>query len=65
MKENLLIEFGGKKIEHKQLFKTLKEIWSSQGNKIKELKDVELFYKPEENACYYVINSEITGKFEI
>jgi hypothetical protein len=65
MKENLFIEFAGNKIEYNQIFNTLKELWKSQGNKIKDLKNVELYYKPEENTCYYVINSENKGKFVI
>lgn len=65
MKENIFIEFQGKKVERKQLIDSLKALWVEQGNKVKDLKIVDLYYKPEESMCYYVINNEITGSFAI
>lgn len=65
MKGNLFIEYADRKIEYNQIFSTLKELWKGEGKKIKDIKNVELYYKPQENSCYYVINSECKGKFEI
>jgi len=65
MKDNVFVEFRGKKIERKQLIDSVKALWIEKGNKVKDLKTVDLYYKPEENVCYYVINSEITGNFEV
>ena len=31
------------------------------GKKEKDLKDVKIYIKPEENAAYYVINGDVTG----
>lgn len=65
MKESFFVEFMGMKVEQKKLMEQLKDIWRNQGNKMKDLKNVELYYKPEEKACYYVVNEEYTGKFDI
>lgn len=65
MKENLFVEFRGDKMEQKQLVKLAKDIWTDQGNKIKDLKTLDLYYKPEESTCYYVINGDVTGSFNI
>ena len=32
-----------------------------QGKKEKDLKDIKIYIKPEENKAYYVINGDITG----
>lgn len=61
----MFIEFKGNKIEQKQLTKLAKDIWVEQGNKVKDLKTLDLYYKPEESTCYYVINGDVTGSFNI
>ena len=65
MKLDLFIEFQGKKTEQKSLLEAAKDIWRNQGNRIKDLKSVELFFKPDENKCYYVINENTTGSFDV
>ena len=34
---------------------------SGQTNWEKDLKDIKIYIKPEENKAYYVINGDITG----
>ena len=65
MKTDLFIEFGGKQTDHKVLIDTAKKIWVGDGNKVKDLTSMELFFKPEENKCYYVFNQTVTGNFEV
>ena len=33
-------------------------------DRVDEVKQVQLYVKPEDNACYYVINNKTTGKVE-
>ena len=33
--------------------------------KVKDMTDVKIYVKPEENAAYYVINGDVTGSFEL
>ena len=54
MKSELYVQFKGNSVDTKKLMETAKEIWKSEGNKIKDLDTVELYCKPEEGRCYYV-----------
>ncbi|MCI6017603.1 MAG: DUF6465 family protein [Clostridiales bacterium] len=64
MKTSFYVEFAGKQIEEKALVAKAKEIWSAEGNKIKDIKTLNIYVKPEENAAYYVINDTVSGKIE-
>lgn len=56
------VQFLGKEIYAKDVLETVKKIWTEEmGKKEKDLKDVKIYIKPEENAAYYVINGDVTG----
>ena len=56
----------GKEILDKDLVDKVKEIWTKDmGNKVKDLIDLKIYVKTEENAAYYVINGDVTGRFDI
>lgn len=65
MKTALYVEYAGKQIEDKTLVTTAKELWVAEGNKVKDIKTLNLYVKPEENAAYYVINEDFSGKIEL
>lgn len=65
MKSDFFIEFNGKKTDDKALFKTAKEVWTKSGKLIKDLNSVELYLKPEENKCFYVLNDADKGSFDV
>ncbi len=65
MKTDLFIELRGVKTDSKQLIDTAKEIWKAEGNKVKDLDTLELYYKPDDSKCYYVINSDCKGFFSV
>lgn len=65
MKTSVFVEHYGKKVETRKLEERVKEIWKEQGGKIKDILFLELYYKPEENMCYYVINGTKTGGFTV
>jgi hypothetical protein len=58
MKSELFVQFAGQQVDTKQLLDVAKETWKAEGNKVKDLQSVELYYKPDENKCYYVFNGE-------
>ncbi len=58
MKSEVIVQFGGKEINTANVEAQAKEIWKEAGNKVKDLKDVKLYVKPEESKCYYVFNGE-------
>lgn len=56
IKVSTYIQYLGKEIEQQELVEKVKENWITQGNDAKNIKDLELYVKPEEGAVYYVVN---------
>ena len=66
VKETLSLQFAGKSYTTEDLVKIAKDVWKYDlKQKVGDFKSVELYVKPEENAVYYVINGDVTGKFDI
>lgn len=65
MKASVNVEYMGKKLDTKELLDEFKLIWKENGNKINEIDTLELYYKPEEAMCYYVVNVTKTGSFPV
>lgn len=65
MKTSMYVEYQGLQVEEKEIIAKVKELWVNDGNKIKDIKELKLYVKPEEAAAYYVINEETSGKIEL
>lgn len=65
MKANVYVEYQGKKTACKDVLAAAKKVWVDGGNKVKDLKTVDLYVKPEENAVYYVFNDDQSGKIDL
>lgn len=66
VKASINVQFGGKSYNADELVKIAKDVWKYDlKKKVGDFKTVELYVKPEENQCYYVINGEVTGNFFI
>lgn len=65
MKTSLFVEYQGLQVNEKDIIARIKEHWVNEGNKIKDIKDLKLYVKPEEFMAYYVINDDISGKIEL
>lgn len=68
MKSTYNVEFAGNQIESKEVIARAKKVWVDEGNKnrkVKDLKTMDLYLKPEENAVYYVFNEEESGSFPL
>lgn len=66
VKETIYLQYLGKEIDKEDLMKQVKEIWTKeQKRKVSDMKSVSLYLKPEENAAYYVINEEVSGKIDL
>lgn len=65
MKVYTYVQYHGKEIQTADLEKKVKELWRSEGHTIKEIKDLALYLKVEENACYYVVNDIFSGKLPL
>ena len=58
----MFVEYQGKQVEDKAILAAVKKAWTEAGNKVGDMKTVELYIKPEEAAVYYVINETESGK---
>ncbi len=65
MKTSMYVEYQGLQVEEKEIIAKVKELWVNEGNKIKDIKELKLYIKPEEAAVYYVINEETSGKIDL
>ncbi len=62
----IAIQFADKSYTSEDLSNIANDVWVYDYNKkASELKDVQLYVKPEESKVYYVFNDEITGDFNI
>lgn len=63
-KTSMFVEYQGKQVEDKAIIAAVKRAWTEAGNKVGDMKTVELYIKPEEASVYYVINETETGNVE-
>ena len=62
----MAIQFADKNYTTDDLTKIANDVWVyDYGKDASELKDVQLYVKPEEGKVYYVFNNEIAGDFVI
>ena len=64
MKTSLFVEYADKQFADKDIIAAVKKAWTKAGHKIGEIKTMELYVKPEDDAVYYVINKTESGKVE-
>lgn len=65
MKASVYVEYQETQVQEKNLITKAKEIWKKKGKKAAELKDLQLYIKPEENMAYCVFNEEETAEFSL
>ena len=65
MKISTIIQYDNLEVDEKNIINNIKQLWSSQGKKLKDIKDIQLYIKPTERTVYYVINSESTGSLAL
>ena len=66
VEETVNFQFSGKSYTPDDLMKIFKDVWKYDMNgREEDIKNVELYVKPEENTTYFVVNGSITGSFFI
>lgn len=60
-KINIFYQFSNRQIEQQDIIARIKSQWKEQGNMLKDLKDLVIYLKTEENRAYYVINGSVNG----
>lgn len=64
VKTTFVVQAAGKEVSMEEAVERVKEAWTAAGNKAADLKEIAVYVKPEENAIYYVVNGDVTGKVE-
>lgn len=62
---NVMLEFNGQSVSTDLIVENIKKAFEAEGNKLSAIKDFQVYVKPEDNAAYYVINQDITGKVNL
>ncbi len=66
IKTKIAVQFGGKGYETDDFVKMAKDVWTFDLNReVADLKQIDLYVKPEENKVYYVFNGSELGSFDI
>ena len=64
VKTTCVVQAAGKEVSMEEAVERVKEAWTAAGNKAADLKEIAVYVKPEEEAIYYVVNGDVTGKVE-
>ena len=66
VEETVNFQFSGKSYTPDDLMKIFRDVWKYDMNgREEDIRNVELYVKPEENTTYFVVNVSITGSFFI
>ena len=66
VEETVNFQFSGKSYTPDDLMKIFRDVWKYDMNgREEDIRNVELYVKPEENTTYFVVNGSITGSFFI
>ncbi|MCR5370030.1 MAG: DUF6465 family protein [Clostridium sp.] len=66
VKSTVYVQYAGREVDVAELAVTAKkEYMKKTGKKASEVKKIEIYVKPEENAAYYVVNGEGADDYKI
>lgn len=64
--QKIVWQYGEKEWNEKDILDRVKAVWTGElGHKVKDLIDLEIYVKPEDDKAYYVFNNEINGSVEL
>lgn len=64
IKEEVYVQYGQHEIRTIDIMDKAKTDYLSRGHKVSEIKEIQVYIKPSDNAAYYVVNHSETGKIE-
>ena len=65
LKPELFIQYGGNEVQANDLVEQVKQIYVADGHRASSIKSLQLYFKPEDNAVYYVVNEKLKGKIDL
>jgi len=63
-KDEVFIQYGNLEIRTTDIVAKAREDYISKGHKITDIKEIQVYIKPEDMSVYYVVNHTDTGKIE-
>lgn len=64
VKTTFVVQAAKKEVTMEEAIDRVKADWIANGNEEKDLKEIAVYVKPEDEAIYYVVNGDVTGKVE-
>ena len=62
-KTEFFIQYQDYEVRTEDIAEKIREQYVSLGHKLTDIKELQIYLKPEENTAYYVVNHRDTGKF--
>lgn len=61
-KEEVFVQYSHHEIRTTDIIERAKQDYVSKGNKPSSIREIQVYIKPSDNAAYYVVNHQETGK---
>ncbi len=65
LKPELFLQFQNKEAVMEEAIQAAKDQYVAAGHRVSSIKSLQVYFKPEENAAYYVINQKFAGKVKL
>ncbi len=65
MKTNFYVQYMGKEYSEQEIVNQIKQDWKNEGNKIGDMKTLNIYLKVEEGKVYYIINGTINKELSL
>ena len=63
-KEEIFVQYSQHEVRTSDILDRAKADYVKKGNEITDIKEIQVYIKPSDNAAYYVVNHSETGKIE-
>lgn len=61
----LFIQHSGNEVKTDEIVHRVNSEWEHLGHDVKDLKNMDLYIKPEEDKVFYVLNGDVTGSISL
>lgn len=62
LQPEVYVQYAGQEFLTNDIVEKVKETYTAEGHRVSSIKSLQVYVKPEENAAYYVINENTSGK---
>ena len=65
LKPEVIIQYQGNEASMEDAIEKAKEDYVTAGHRVSSIKSLQVYFKPEDGAAYYVINQKFAGKIDL